>query len=326
VAAAAGLARLGRIADQPIGARLVVSSSSGLSRVDVDGSRVEPLVLPGLPPLQVLQLLPRAGFVVIRAVGRFGPDSPVGEGYAVPATFTGPATDLGAIDALVPGERPDTFWVRRPDGSAAELDAALRVLRGPVELPFDSLPVGGTASGLVIAIRAPSGQSFSLEILDPAHQAGPARVVGSGVPLTTCGNRLVWFENGEQAVVHLTDVVDGVDHRIEPGPGMWPDGVWACSPDNSRVAGAWFQLTDKPVDVPGVVDLGTAKVLLTTGGGLDTQPGTTSTVWTYAGDRVFFAGTLSDGGRQDPMTFRPGDASVVHLRLPGSPVAMVALP
>jgi hypothetical protein len=326
VAAAAGLARLGRIADQPIGARLVVNSSNGLSRVDIDGNRIEPLVLPGLPPVQVIQFLPRAGFVVIRAVGQFGPDSPVDEGFAVPARFAGPATDLGAIDALVPGERPDTFWVRRPDGSAVELDGALRVVRGPVELPYSSFPVGGTASGLVIAIRAPSGQSFSLEIIHPARLAGSARVVGSGVPLTTCGNLLVWFENGAQAVVHLTDVVDGVDHTIEPGPGIWPDGVWACSPDNTKVAGAWFQLTDKPVDVPGVVDLGTAKVLLTTGGGLDTQPGTTGTVWTYAGDRVFFAGTLSNGGRQDPMTFRPGDPGVVHLRLPGSHVAMVALP
>ena len=107
---------------------------------------------------------------------------------------------------------------------------------------------------------------------------------------------------------------------------MWPDGVWACSPDNTRVAGAWFKLTDRPIDIPGVVDLGTGRVLLTTGGGLDTQPGTTSTVWTDAGDRVFFAGTLSGGGRQDPMTFRPGDPAVMHLRLPGSHLAMVALP
>jgi hypothetical protein len=193
-------------------------------------------------------------------------------------------------------------------------------------MPYTSFPVGGTESGLVIAIRAPSGQSFSLEIIDPAHPAGPARVVGSGVPLTTCRNQLVWFENGEQAVVHITDVVDAVDHTIEPGPGTWPDGVWACSPDNTRVAGAWFKLTDRPVDIPGVVDLGTGRMLLTTGGGLDTQPGTTSMVWSYAGDRVFFAGTLSNGGRQDPMTFRPGDPAVMHLRLPGSHLAMVALP
>ena len=325
-AAAEGLDRLGRIADQPIGARLVVSSSNGLSRVDIDGNRIAPLVLPGTPPLQALQLLPRSGFVVIRTVGQFGPDSPVDEGYAAPATFTGPVADLGAIDALVPGERPDTFWVRRRDGSAAELDGALRVVRGPVQLPFASFPVGGTTSGLVIAIRAPSGQSFSLEIIDPAHPLGPARIVGSGVPLTTCGNQLVWFENGEQAIVHITDVVDAADRAIEPGPGMWPDGVWACSPDNTRVAGAWFKLTDRPIDIPGVVDLGTGRVLLTTGGGLDTQPGTTSTVWTDAGDRVFFAGTLSSGGRQDPMTFRPGDPAVMHLRLPGSHLAMVALP
>ena len=65
----------------------------------------------------------------------------------------------------------------------------------------------------------------------------------------------------------------------------------------------------------------------TTGGGLDTQPGSISTVWTYGGDRVFSVGTLSSGGRQDPMTFRPGDHDVVHLRLPGGPlVAIVPLP
>jgi hypothetical protein len=325
-AVAAGLARLSHIADQPIGARLVVGTAAGLFKIDVDDNRVEPVGRGPAPPLQVLQLLPRAGFVVIRAVGRFGPDSPVDELYVVPATFARPPTDLGPIDALVASERPDTFWVRRPDGTAVELDAALRVVRGPVGLPYSSFPVGGTASGLVVAIRAPSGQSFTLEVIDPARPAGPPRVVGSGVPLTTCGNRLTWFENRQQAVLHLTDVVEGTDHTLTPEGEVWPDGVWTCSPDNTTVAGAWFSLIDKPVDVPGVIDLRTGKVTLTSGGLLDPQPGTTGTAWTYAGDRVFVIGTLSDG-RQDPMTFRPGDPDVEHLRLPGYQVhAIVALP
>ena len=252
-AALAGLARLNQVADQPIGARLVVSTAGGLFTVDVDNSRVAPLQLVGAEPLQVLQVVPRPGFVAIRAVGRYGPDSQVDELYTVSSTFTGPVTDLGPIDALGPGERPDTFWVRRPDGTGVEFDATFRVVRGPVELPYESQLLGATTSGLVIAIRAPSGQSFSLEIVDPEHPAAPARVVGPGVPLTVCGNRLVWFENGAQAMVHLTDVVNGVDRTIDPGSGVWPDGAWACSPDNTRVAGDWFNLSNHSVDVPGVV-------------------------------------------------------------------------
>ena len=323
----AGLTQLSHVTDQPIGARLVIGTAAGLFKVDIDANRVEPVLPERAPSLQVLQLLPRAGVVVIRAVGPYGPDSSVDEMYVAPATFAGPLTDLGTIDALVPGERPDTFWVRRPDGTAVELDAAFRVVRGPVALPYSSFLVGGTASGLVIAIRPPSGRSFPLEIIDPAQPAGLGRVVGSGVPLTACGDRVIWFENGDQAVVHVTDVVSGGDHTIEPGPGVWPDGVWACSPDNTLVAGAWFSLADKPVDVPGVIDLRTGMVMLTTGGSLDSQPGTTGTAWTYAGDRLFFVGTASSGGGQDPMTFRPGDSSVLHLRLPGYQVnAVVPLP
>jgi hypothetical protein len=107
---------------------------------------------------------------------------------------------------------------------------------------------------------------------------------------------------------------------------VWPDGVWTCSPDNALVAGAWFSLIDQPVDAPGVIDLRTGKVMLTTGGLLDPQPGSIGTAWTYTGDRVFLVGHLSNG-RQDPMTFRPGDPAVVHLRLPGYQVdAMVTLP
>jgi hypothetical protein len=329
-AAVAALARLNRIADQPIGARLVASTAAGLFRIDIDKNRVDPLELAGVRPIQILQLLPRAGFVVIGAVGRNGPESRIYELYVVPSTFTGPVTDLGAIDALVAGDRPDTYWVRRPDGTAAELDGNGQVVRGPVpvELPYGSQLVGGTSSGLVIAIRAPSGQAFSLEIINPNHPAAPARVVGSGVPLVTCGDRLVWFENDEPVRVHLTDVISGVDRTIDPGPQVWPDGFWACSPDNTKVAGAWFSLTNKPLDIPGVIDLSTGKLQLTTGGGLDTQPGTTSMAWTYDGDRVFFLGTLSSsGGRQDPMTFRPGDPDVVHLRLPGYQLdAMAPLP
>jgi hypothetical protein len=311
-AAAAALARLSRIADQPIGARLV-----GLFTIDVDANRIDPVQLVGGKPLEVLQFVPRAGFVLMRAVGRYGPNNPVAELWAAAPSFTGPVTDLGPVDAVVAGERPDTYWVSTPDGNASELDGSFRVVRGPVELPPDNLLVGATPAGLLIAIRAPSGQSFTLEIIDPGHPLAPYRLVGSGVPLAVCGTQLIWFDNGARALVHWTDTANHVDHTIDPGPSAWPDGVWTCSPDNTRVAGAWFSLTNRPLDYPGVIDLRSGHLELTTGGGLDTQPGASSTVWTFAGDRVFFLGTLSSGSRQDPITFRPGDPDLAHLRLPG---------
>jgi hypothetical protein len=198
-AAQSALARLNRIADEPIGVRLVGSTSRGLFTIDIDHNRIEPLRLTGSPNLEVIQLVPRQGFVVIRAFGSDGAGSPVDRLLAVSSTFTGPVTDLGALEALrpdvnvpdprvIPGERPDTFWVRKPDGSAVEYDGTFRVVRGPVALrPEDELR-GATAAGLFVGIRAPSGQSFSLEVIDPAQPTGPSRLVGTGVPLTTCGN------------------------------------------------------------------------------------------------------------------------------------------
>ncbi|HSS08812.1 MAG TPA: hypothetical protein VLL25_02940, partial [Acidimicrobiales bacterium] len=317
---------------------LVGSTSRGLFTIDIDHNRIDPLRLTGSPNLEVIQLVARQGFVVIRAFGSDGAGSPVDRLLAVSSTFTGPVTDLGALEALrpdvnvpdprvIPGERPDTFWVRKPDGSAVEYDGTFRVVRGPVAMqPEDELR-GATAAGLFVGIRAPSGQSFSLELIDPAQPTGPSRLVGTGVPLTTCGNQLIWFQNDDRGLMHVTDSVSGHDRTLDPGPNMRPDSEWTCSPDSTRVAGTWFSLSDTPRDVPGVVDLSTGQLALTTGGGLDTQPGATSIVWTPAGDRVFLLGALASGRGPDPMTFRPGDTDLIHLRLPGQILdAIVPLP
>jgi hypothetical protein len=131
-------------------------------------------------------------------------------------------------------------------------------------------------------------------------------------------------------LLHVTDVATGHDRVIDPGPTMRPDGPdsdWMCSPDGTRVAGSWFSLGRAPRDIPGVVDLTSGRLELTTGGGLDTQPGATSMVWSPAGDRVFFLGSTAAGHGPELVTFRPGDAVVTHLRAPGYILdAVVPLP
>jgi hypothetical protein len=201
-----------------------------------------------------------------------------------------------------------------------ELDDQLQRVAGPFIVPDVDHIVGLAPAGIVVTTPpvVPSA-SATIAVLDRIQPTRVVRTVGAGEAFVLCGNDVIWSDAA--ARTHLTDLATGKDRPLDPGqPGLIAVGApWSCSPDGTRVAGAWWgpiRGAPTPSVAPAVIDLATGTVELTAGG-FASQPDASSISWTPEGDRIFLAGNPGPNRGPDVVTFRPGDRQVTHLRIPG---------
>ena len=334
LAAPPGQGLLGHFADEATNTSLLVATPGALELVDIDRNLITRLPSAFDPRLEVVQIVdPGDAHVAVRAA------APDGEGELIGLSSAAPGVGIGVVpialdQALVAGDGPGRLLARRPDGSVIELDEQLRQVARPLAVPDVDQVIGLAQAGVVVVTPPlplaglPSGPG-TIEVLDRAHSSTVRRVVGKGEAFALCRNNLVWSTSAYppgglrlgQTVVHLMDLGSGKDRVLSPGPpGLSAVGApWSCSPDGTRVAGAWWgPMAGTPTSsvTPGVIDLASGVIQLTSDG-FGNQPDASSITWTPTGDRIFLAGNPGPNRGPDLVTFRPGDRQVTHLRLPG---------
>jgi hypothetical protein len=297
-AADATLAEFAHFADSPLGARLLVTTKSGMHVLDIDRSYDNPVALGSDTHVSVV-----SGSVYALSGDRV---------FRLPGDLRGSGQDFGPGVALAPGPEGE-LWVATADGTLRLATSGGRTVWGPEPVSYGLL---GSVDEGVVAVD-PSVAGFA--VIDP-QLGGVVRTIETRYPpanaaLLGASGDTVAYTGTNDTAVHVVTVSSGSSRDFPIlSPFAHQSGIGALSPDGQLLA--TYEVSAAGSATAVVINLVTGDVTDLTN--VSNSHPDLSLAWTADSSRLFF--TVSESGAT-LATWGVGDSSATVLRWRGATAA-----